>query len=391
LKKYDDTIESFTLFWPKLDIEQYNFEYSHVHGVTKKNIETLNSYLDKSLKGGVDMSVTNWQSLTESSKDCIKYASKAKISNPSFKDPDLEIEVTENDCRVAKNIFFQMKNDKSYPQLLKRLQVKYLLNENAAQIWIYEYFKYLIIKIKNKDTCPSRIVSCAIQTHMENTKMYRLFNNKYNLEHSILGESETGLRRKYMNTLREYEELYGDVNQDFWKNEDNFMSEKHEKVCHLNLFRFVVARTIVINEKTAFENSKPVQDVFKIKDTTINKISQLREQRKDAEKEKTLFHWRKNFDKFYSFTVEDFKESNEAAGEKPLNEPKEDVVPDKQKRKFKLDTLYENGGMLFLLNPFDSREIQRVYVNSRSGSQKNDNANLSQDDIADVVLEPSSG
>ena len=55
---------------------------------------------------------------------------------------------------------------------------------------------------------------------------------------------------------------------------------------------------------------------------------------------------------------------------------------------FKLDPLYDNGGMLFLLNPYEPRELQRVYMEHKSKSEKNSSEDLTQDDIADVVLEP---
>ena len=76
----------------------------------------------------------------------------------------------------VKNIFTRIKHKEEgqVDHLKERLMTKYLIDENTADLWIYEYYKYLVIKIKLKNEAyPSAIVQGVLHTHMEFTKDYR--------------------------------------------------------------------------------------------------------------------------------------------------------------------------------------------------------------------------
>jgi hypothetical protein len=72
--------------------------------------------------------------------------------------------------------------------LQKRISQKYLTEDES---WIEEYYRYLIIKVQEKDAVyPCLAVEKVINTHMELTTEYREFNEFLNLSH---GKSITNI------------------------------------------------------------------------------------------------------------------------------------------------------------------------------------------------------
>lgn len=108
--------------------------------------------------------------------------------------------------------------------------------------WLYEYYKYLIIKAKIKDKAfPSRIVRCVINTHMEIVKEYRLFNTKHQFNHTRLGENESKILTDYEETLKVYKEMFNmDPSPPYWPPAQSFQNEKFEKDITVNSLRLVV-------------------------------------------------------------------------------------------------------------------------------------------------------
>ena len=73
-----------------------------------------------------------------------------------------------------------MKEDDA-KNLKERISLKYLTEDD---LWLEEYFKYLVVKAKLKDEAyPCAAIEKVINTHMEITSEYREFNKLLGLNH----------------------------------------------------------------------------------------------------------------------------------------------------------------------------------------------------------------
>jgi hypothetical protein len=103
--------------------------------------------------------------------------------------------------------------------------------------------------------------------------------------------------------------------------------------------------------------------------------------------EDKLFAWRSNFKNIYDPPQDQKKESLDQSIDKNLYEPYETGKPNIVDRSIKFHPIYENGGMLFISSPFNQPEIRKNYILTERLDSKKRKINLTQDDIADLVLE----
>lgn len=124
------------------------------------------------------------------------------------------------------------------------------------------------------------------------------------------------------------------------------------------------------------------------------RITSARQEREECNKNSTLYFWREEFKNYYELINEELKESrNDDQDEKDEKDEKDHKATRRTLRdnqKYSLDQLYDKGGMLFLLNPFEQRNIQNVYIHTERENSKvhSKESTLTQDDLADVLLGP---
>jgi len=215
---------------------------------------------------------------------------------------------------LVKNIHTKIRkmNSDHEPVLNQRLQEKYLLDYNIADIWIHEYYKYLIINMnKGGKTIPPSSVEKVWYTHMEFTKEYRDFivsifgrGNRHILPHhyDITNDNVEELTAKYVEAQEEHEKLFTEEPKiGYWSVEANRFKKYNEMTVNIDLFRVTAAYVLktIKPDVYCFRGSKikdPHSDIIAdINQTNINK-----ESRNDHKKENKPYHWRIHFPHFHN-------------------------------------------------------------------------------------------
>lgn len=392
LFKYIDIIYPFRIFWPKLDLDQYQYEYDNIVILTQDNLDQLNKILSQKVNKDSSLSVKNWKAIVSE----VKTEFSIFIEGPT--EPvltDKKIEISQGNSKTVKEIFLDLKNNPSNEKLIIKLQKRFLVHQNQARRWVNEYYKYLIIKLQSRKSHPPRIIRYVLQVHMEDTKSYRDFNQQFKFIHSYLGQNESNLKAIYSKTLSGYESIFKEKpDTDLWPPTDVAFSDRDQRIHTINLFRYVVCLSILQHNALSFEHSNPIQHMFKRNDNFRAKVGTIRNSRKEAEIDKQLYSWRTHFTNFYEITTEDFKEfKDDAPNDAPINEIKQEVIKELDTSKYKLDQLYDKGGFVFITNPFEQRNIYRNYIipDNTHDRIKDVKDILSQDDLADYFHEQPEG
>lgn len=186
LNVYKDVLHPFTILWPEMSHENMEFEYLQTISISKKRLSSILKHVEKLTEMTMETSLRNWQSLIDSTRTHVLKKTQTKATDPRY--AAIEITLKDGKVRTCKNLFTIIKNRNHITDALKaRLQDKYIINENTAELWINEYYKYLVIKCKLEGKAhPSTTIQNVINTHMEFTKDYRHFTTIIGYTHGKL-------------------------------------------------------------------------------------------------------------------------------------------------------------------------------------------------------------
>ncbi|CAI2362476.1 unnamed protein product [Moneuplotes crassus] len=358
MKKYKDVTNPYEYLWPDLNQAEYMFEYNHTLYIPRADIENLKKRLDKNLKNSYEISQTNLQIIT---KDSVKKEKKYEYT-PDIPKGSVEITLINDQPKLVKNIFHQLRNTAAESPLKNTLMTRCLISSQAADHWLEEYFKYLIVKIQLKEEAhPPSIVKRVLNIHKEFTKEFREFYQLVGYPDGDWAETQDRLKEKYRATKEEYSNLFGkDPHAKIWPCDDNLFIKKYETPIHFNVLRFVACNLILKFNNEAFKDIDQIVALVKKSDETFTQLKSIKDKR---EKRHTLLE------------------------KEPLTEEiKEEVDPVNTK----LCPLYKNGGLLVLVNPFRTRDIQDSYIKIKNKIKEKDTleffSDVQQEDISEFYV-----
>lgn len=367
-------------FWPEYSHEEYTKDLKSVVWATPKQIESLTKNVNSKINKGAK--VIEVEKLYESVKEGIDKYSKEKTfdlkKHKSFKKGKYKPTCMKRKGTNVSKIYKKFEGDSLGTQALRRvLAVKYGLDENTAKSWLFEFVKFITIKMIETDddiqtnSFPCSIVECTWQTFYELGHYYRetckfLFPDEIPpFPEAVVSSFQNyeECAKRYGQTLEMYNDLFQEEpNPEIWETVEQRFPQQNDdgkeadiddpnKRVAFNAYRIgayvsakIVSSTggpkpaegIVYNEVHEKEYFKPINSDNNTK----------RNQNKNNNK---LYRWRINYPHCSNVYVKHQREDADQA-----------FIYNPNSKHFKSALAFENGGFLFFSNPFNPSTLKLV-------------------------------
>ena len=214
ITNYGALLNPFKNVWPHYDKESMLFDAKWYVTVDSNDLTRIIESAKKKCKT-ISKSVEDWKKSVQEVSDEHSKANIHKEEKVSaYSSEKIKFE---NKDKTIKALFSEIELRDSKSNVTKqKLQDKYMINVDTSKAWIKEYYKFIIMLIKDEGAyLPSWKVQAVLNTHAENSEAFRHFSFDlfgkliYPEDYNIHINDTVEAKNKYKNTLNEYKSLYG--------------------------------------------------------------------------------------------------------------------------------------------------------------------------------------